>query len=148
MAQTTKKTQTHLESFHFLYLISILQFYLYFINNLFKRFSSILCGFYEHPIRNGLAPNQVFNAVPSPPFSAAAELASLRHPRRPARPGSLQGVRRRLNLQWSLRPFRIGVFNGSPHILHPKKGDRQLFILGLKREKRSFLIIVKKVSLP
>jgi hypothetical protein len=57
----------------------------------FKRFSSILCGFYEHPIRNGLAPNQVFNAVPSQPFSAAAELASLRHPRRPARPGSLEG---------------------------------------------------------
>gem|GEM_PF-4199596 len=44
--------------------------------------SSILCGFYEKPIRNGLAPNQVFNAVPLPPFSAAAELASLRHPRR------------------------------------------------------------------
>jgi hypothetical protein len=43
------------------------------------------------PIRNGLTPIQVFNAVPSPPFSAAAELASLRHPRRPARLGSLEG---------------------------------------------------------
>jgi hypothetical protein len=31
----------------------------------------------------------------------------------------LQSARRRLNLQWSLRPFRIGVFNRSPHILHP-----------------------------
>jgi hypothetical protein len=50
-----------------------------------------MCGFCEHPIRNGLAPNQVFNAVPSPPFSAAAQLASLRHARRPARPGSLEG---------------------------------------------------------
>jgi len=47
--------------------------------------------FPEHPIRNDLAPNQVFNAVPSPPFSAAAELAPLRHPRRPARLGSLEG---------------------------------------------------------
>jgi hypothetical protein len=50
-----------------------------------------LCGFYEDPIWNGLAPNQVFNAVPSPPFSAAAELAALRHPRRPTSSGSLEG---------------------------------------------------------
>ena len=59
-----------------------------------RKVSSILCGFYEGPIRNGLALNQVFNAVPSPPFSAVAELASLKHPRRPVRPGSLEGQRR------------------------------------------------------
>jgi hypothetical protein len=73
---------------------------------------------------NGLAPVQVFNAVPSPPFSAPAELACpittqhgahcllmaspfdqfrLRQPRRPEVP-SKDGSGR-LNLRWSLRPF-------------------------------------------
>jgi len=37
MTQPTIETQTHLQSFHFPYLISILQVYLYFINNLFKK---------------------------------------------------------------------------------------------------------------
>jgi hypothetical protein len=60
-----------------------------------RNLSSILCAFTGGPIRNGLAPNQVFNAVPSLPFSAAAELAPLRHPRRPARPGSLEGQLRK-----------------------------------------------------
>jgi len=50
---------------------------------------------YREPLNSllwdGRAPIQVFNAVPSSPFSAAAELASLRHPRRPAEPGSLEG---------------------------------------------------------
>ena len=30
----------------------------------------------------------------------------------------LQGARRRLNLQWSLRPFRTCVSSRSPHVLH------------------------------
>ncbi len=87
----------------------------------------------KKPIRNGPAPNQVFNAVPSSPFSAAAQLRrwgiqggmpswsqdTLMCPRRGGRGRreigatvgkgnaafSLQGVRGRLNLQWSLRPF-------------------------------------------
>jgi len=38
---------------------------------------------------NGLAPNQIFYAIPSPLFSAAAELAALKHPRRPTQSGAL-----------------------------------------------------------
>jgi hypothetical protein len=60
-------------------------------NSKLNRFSSIFCGYSERPIQNGRAPIQVFNAVPSLSFSAAAELASLRHPRRPAKLGSLEG---------------------------------------------------------
>jgi len=46
---------------------------------------------FKRSLWNGRVPIQVFNAVPEPSFSAAAELASLRHPRRPAEPGSLEG---------------------------------------------------------
>ena len=148
--------------------------------------SSILCGFYEKPIRDGLAPNQVFNAVPLPPFSAAAELASLRHPRRPTSSGPLegqrrcaatslgnprgyaplvagrfeasekgrrerreigatvgrgnvafplQGVRRRLNLQWTLRLFRICVLNSSLHILLATQIGTMSFKRMIKHER-------------
>jgi len=39
---------------------------------------------------NGLAPNQIFHAIPSSLFSAAAELAALKHPRRPTQSGALE----------------------------------------------------------
>ena len=39
---------------------------------------------------NGLAPVQIFHAIPSSLFSAAAELAALRHPRRPTKSGALE----------------------------------------------------------
>jgi hypothetical protein len=39
---------------------------------------------------NGLAPVQIFNAIPSLLFLAAAELAALRHPRRPTESGALE----------------------------------------------------------
>ena len=74
--------------FYFLYIVRESTWLLY------KEFKKRSSGSFESSLWNGLAPIQVFNAVPSPPFSAAAELASLRHPRRPARPGSLEGQRR------------------------------------------------------
>jgi hypothetical protein len=39
---------------------------------------------------NSLAPNRIFNAILHSLFSAAAELAALRHPRRPTSSGSLE----------------------------------------------------------
>jgi len=50
----------------------------------------------------------------------------------------LQGVRERLNLQCPLRPFRIGVFSGSPKILYPQclEDNQNLFkIPGYKRRE-------------
>jgi len=39
---------------------------------------------------NGFAPVQIFHAIPSLLFSAAAELAALKHPRRPTQSGTLE----------------------------------------------------------
>ena len=39
---------------------------------------------------DAFAPTQIFNAIPSPLFSAAAELATLRHPRRPIQSDALE----------------------------------------------------------
>jgi len=39
---------------------------------------------------NGLAPVQIFNAIPFSLFSAAAELAAHKHPRRPTQSGALE----------------------------------------------------------
>ena len=39
---------------------------------------------------DGLAPNQIFHAIPSSFFSAAAELATLKHPHRPTQSDSLE----------------------------------------------------------
>jgi len=41
-------------------------------------------------LRNSLASIQIFNAILHSLFSAAAELAALRHPRRPTSSGSLE----------------------------------------------------------
>jgi hypothetical protein len=43
-----------------------------------------------HVLGNSLAPNRIFNAILHSLFSAAAELAPLRHPRRPTSSGSLE----------------------------------------------------------
>jgi hypothetical protein len=45
----------------------------------------------QEGLGNSLAPNRIFNAILHSPFSAAAELAPLRHPRRPTSSGSLEG---------------------------------------------------------
>jgi hypothetical protein len=60
---------------------------------------------------NSLAPIQVFNAFPSQPFSAAAELASLRHPRRPTSSGSLEGQLRKAKPSMVTRLFPIAFSN-------------------------------------
>ena len=39
---------------------------------------------------DAFAPNQIFNAIPSSLFSAAAELATLKHPRRPTQSDALE----------------------------------------------------------
>jgi hypothetical protein len=45
---------------------------------------------FELVFGNSLAPNRIFNAILRSLFSAAAELAPLRHPRRPTPSGSLE----------------------------------------------------------
>jgi len=67
--------------------------------NISKHTSSVgslpFCVGNDHNIFvNGLAPNKIFYAIPSSLFSAAAELAALKHPRRPTQSCTL--ARRRL----------------------------------------------------
>jgi len=46
-------------------------------------------GHYQTVFGNGFAPVQIFHAIPSSLFSAAAELAALKHPCHPTQSGAL-----------------------------------------------------------
>jgi len=46
-------------------------------------------SYFKEAFGNGFAPVQIFNAILSSLFSATAELALLKHPRRPTKSGSL-----------------------------------------------------------
>jgi len=58
--------------------------------NLFNDILPSCMGYDQKIVGNGLALNQIFHAIPSSLFSAAAELTTLRHPRRPTQSGSLE----------------------------------------------------------